>query len=313
MEAGYNAGTRLLRQYKRADKGEYENRIIFLTDAMPNTGRIGKEDLFGLTKTNADNGIYTTFIGIGVDFNTELINEITKTKGANYYSVHSAEDFKGRMTDGFNYMVTPLVFDLALNLESEGYDIRAVYGSPEADLATGELMRVNTLFPSERKDGETRGGLVPLHLRKLSDDAALALSVNYEDRLGEKSTNRQEIKFNGGAGDEHFQNSGIRKGLVLSRYVNVIKDWLEHETTLAPEAQIEIPINRYSEEGIPITTVITELGQWERTSNKLSLAEEYRPIIIKLKHYLTEEINSIGDKSMEREVELLEEIISVGE
>ena len=66
MEAGYNAGTRLLRQYKRADKGEYENRIIFLTDAMPNTGRIGKEDLFGLTKTNADNGIYTTFIGIGV-------------------------------------------------------------------------------------------------------------------------------------------------------------------------------------------------------------------------------------------------------
>ena len=36
MEAGYNAGTRLLRQYEQADKGEYENRIIFLTDAMPN-------------------------------------------------------------------------------------------------------------------------------------------------------------------------------------------------------------------------------------------------------------------------------------
>ena len=179
--------------------------------------------------------------------------------------MHSAKDFKDRMTDGFDYMVTPLVFDLALNLKAEGYDIRAVYGSPEADLTTGELMRVNTLFPSERKGGETRGGLVLLHLDKVSDDAKLALSVSYENRLGEKSTNRQEIKFEDVAGNEHFQNSGIRKGVALSRFVNVIRDWIEYETTLSPKAQIEIPITKYSEEGIPVMAVITELGQWEKT------------------------------------------------
>ena len=93
----------------------------------------------------------------------------------------------------------------------------------------------------------------------------------------------------------------------------MIRDWIEHETTLAPEAQIEIPITRYYEEGIPVMSVRTELGQWERTSNKLSLTKEYRPIITKLKHYLTEEINSIGDESMKQEIELLVKIISVGE
>lgn len=38
MEAGYRAGTALLQEFKDLDKDEYENRIIFLTDAMPNTG-----------------------------------------------------------------------------------------------------------------------------------------------------------------------------------------------------------------------------------------------------------------------------------
>ena len=72
-------------------------------------------------------------------------------------------------------MVTPLVFDLSLKLESSGYDIKAVYGSPEADLATGEIMKVNTLFPSLTVDGETRGGLILLHLEK-TDQAGRIVS-----------------------------------------------------------------------------------------------------------------------------------------
>jgi Ca-activated chloride channel family protein len=310
MEAGYTAGTQLLQQYKDDDQDEYENRIIFLTDAMPNTGQISEEGLFGLTQNNAEDNIYTTFIGIGVDFNTELINEITKTKGANYYSVHSAKDFTDRMDDGFDYMVTPLVFDLALNLESEGYEIRAVYGSPEADLSTGELMKVNTLFPSERTNEETRGGLVLLHLNKLTDDAKLKLGVSYENRSGEQFTNEQSIKFNDNNENEYYANTGIHKGVVLSRYVNVMKDWIVHEAELAPEAQIEIPIVRYTEEGIPIIEVIAELGRWERTSNRLTLSNEYYPVVSGLRDYLSEEINSIGDSSMEQEIEILEKIIS---
>ena len=58
-----------------------------------------------MTRRNAENHIYTTFIGIGVDFNTELVEGITKIRGANYYSVHSAEQFRERMDEEFEYMV----------------------------------------------------------------------------------------------------------------------------------------------------------------------------------------------------------------
>ncbi|MYB29818.1 MAG: VWA domain-containing protein [Cenarchaeum sp. SB0663_bin_5] len=89
----------------------YENRIIFLTDAMPNQGDTTQDGLFGTISDNAKNGIYTTFIGIGVDLNTELVEALTKIRGANHYSVHSASEFKNRMVDEFEFMVTPLVFD----------------------------------------------------------------------------------------------------------------------------------------------------------------------------------------------------------
>ena len=42
---------------------------------MPNYDET--EDLISYIKNNADKGIYSTFIGVGVDFNTELIEKIS--------------------------------------------------------------------------------------------------------------------------------------------------------------------------------------------------------------------------------------------
>ena len=154
FEAGYKEATKLLEEYQDVDQSEYENRILYLTDAMPNIGATDEDELLGMTESNAKKNIYTTFIGIGVDFNTELIEHITKIRGSNYYSVHSADEFQERLADEFEYMVTPLVFDLNVELDAEGYEIEKIYGSPEANRSTGELMKVNTLFPSSTEDGK---------------------------------------------------------------------------------------------------------------------------------------------------------------
>jgi len=89
-----------------------------------------------------------------------------------------------------------------------------------------------------------------------------------------------------------------------------MKDWTMHEAERAPEAQIEIPIVRYTEEGIPVIEIITELGRWERTSNRLTLSEEYYPVMTTLREYLVEEIDAIGDSSMKQELELMDKVIS---
>lgn len=52
---------------------DLENRIIYLTDMQPNAGSSDGKALLDLTKKNSNHGLYTTFVGLGVDFNSELV------------------------------------------------------------------------------------------------------------------------------------------------------------------------------------------------------------------------------------------------
>lgn len=300
LSAGMEMATDLFNELTEVNSDEYENRIVFLTDAMPNIGDISSNGLLGMTEDNADNGIHTTFIGIGLDFNTELIEHITKIRGANYYSVHSAEQFRERMDDEFEYMVTPLVFDLQLTLEADDWKIEEVYGSPEADEATGELMKVNTLFPSKRRNDETRGGIVLLKLKKTGNDNHLSLVASYEDRNGNEHQNEVTIELDE-VDREFFENRGIRKGILLSRYADLLKNWMIDEREHAHYSHPWEP--RIDEEtGICIPP---RLNQWERQSLPLTVAEPYRKLFGLFYRYFDEEIDDIGDNELRQELEIL--------
>lgn len=167
FEAGIELAKEQFDEFGIKDKSEYENRMIVITDAMPNIGETSKEGLRKTLEDYCDEGIYTTFIGVGVDFNTDVIKNITDIEGANYYSVSSEDEFKTRMGEEFEYMVTPLVFDLNMNFESDGFEIEKVYGTDSKEAEEGNLMSVNTLFPSSsNENGEVKGGIIILKLAK---------------------------------------------------------------------------------------------------------------------------------------------------
>ena len=302
---GMRLGTDLIEKYSDYDPYDYENRIIFLTDAMPNTGETGEYSLLNMLKNNAADHVYTTFIGIGVDFNTELIEYITKTRGANYYSVHSPHEFRERVDDEFDYMVTPLVFNLRLTLDSDDWEIEQVYGSPEADKATGELMKVNTLFPSKKVDGETKGGLILLKLRNTGDEGgAIRLKTSYEDRAGDIDGSEAKIYLEDER-PEYFDNNGIRKGVLLARYADLVENWLiderEHAHWSAPwEPRVT------TEDGIIVPP--SQLGQWERTSLPLTVSSPYRSLFHDFSQYFSDEINEIGDNTLLQELQILRQL-----
>ncbi len=307
MAAGMQVGTDLFDELLDINQSEYENRIIFLTDAMPNTGDTSEHGLIGMTENNAEDQLHTTFIGIGVDFNTELIEHITKIRGANYYSVHSANQFQERMDDEFEYMVTPLVFDLELVLETRGWEIEAVYGSPEADEATGELMKVNTLFPSKTVGGETKGGLVLLKLNRTSSNNNLILKVSYDDRNGKSDSSETSIDLENEP-PEFFDNTGIRKGVLLSRYADLLINWIiderEHDNWIEPWK----PVIDH-EIGICMPPLPdTFLGRWERQSTPLTVSEEYEDLFEEFSNYFRAEMQAIDDDTLDQELDILYEL-----
>ncbi len=309
FEAGYKMANDLFKEYKNIDSDEYENRIIVITDAMPNTGDTSKESLMGMVKENSKNGVYTTFIGVGVDFNTRLIEAISDNKGANYYSVHTTEDFRTRMGEEFEYMVTPMVFDLKLDLSSEEYEIEKVYGSDTANEETGNIMYVNTLFPSKTNEsGEVKGGVVLLKLKKKTDapSGEVKLTVSYTDRNGTSYENYQTVEVTDGA--ERYDNTGIRKAIVLTRYVNTLKNWILYERS-AEDKFLIIPAIGICDCDYTQEEIVVILGEWERKSVELTVSDEYKAIFGDLKTYIKEQNNHMQDKTFDKEFEVLDMLI----
>ena len=310
LEAGYTEATKLFEKYKNSNKDEYENRIIIITDAMPNYGTVSKEGLLSYVKGNAKEGIYTTFIGVGVDFNTGLIEEISDVRGANYYSVHNSKEFKERMGEQFEFMVTPLVFDLNLNLKSDDYNIEMVYGSDSSKGNKENLMKVNTLFPSKASEtGEVKGGIVLVKLSQKTEknNGIIELEVTYKDRNEKEYKNTQSINFD--KKEEFYDNSGTRKAIVLTRYVNILKTWILYERSGDDKFMIG------SKKGIidlfyTVEEVKNLLGEHERISVKLKVSEEYKEILKNIKEYIQKENKEIMDKGLEKEIEILDELIN---
>ena len=284
---------------------DYENRMILLTDAQTNMGETSADELRSTLEDRAANDIHTSVVGIGVDFNANLINQITAVRGANYYSVYSVDQFEQRMLEEFEFMVTPLVFDLSLELDAEGYDIKQVYGSPAADEATGELMHVNTLFPSPSEDGKAKGGVVLVQVEQTGSDvgaATLDLTASWEHRDGTTDERTETVEFPAG---EEWGSTAVRKAVLLARYANLMKEWTVTERNLGSGGEPE----PYPAED-SIEPPATDLGKWELQSEPLTVSAGNAEKIRQFRGHFVAETGAIGDDSLDRELELMDEILS---
>jgi len=302
IAAGIDDGTELLAEYTDADPRERENRTIVVTDAMPNVGETSSEGIRGTLTDNAEDGIYTTFVGVGVDFNTEIVDRITAVEGANYYSVRSPEQFERRLVEEFEYMVTPLVFDLSVEFEGSGYEIERVYGSTAAEESTGEVLRANTLFPSPQREGRTRGGVILAKVRETDEAGRLALRASWEDRVGNPGSTSTTVAF-GASEPEQFDNTGIRKAVLLTRYADLLKNWAIDERAREGEPATE---------GIRVPPDEDELGRWERQSTDLRVSREYRRRFEEFAEHFSREMDALGDETLEQELTILERLAEHG-
>ena len=272
-----------------------ERRVVFMTDMMPNTGATGENELTQLFAEAAVEGVHTTFIGMGLDANAELVDTLSDIRGANHYFIHSATEFERRLGEEFDYMVTPLVYDLNLDLDADGYEIEAVHGSPSADAATDRLMHVGTLFPSAKQDGEARGGVILVRLKQMRSNADLDLIASWMERDGGEYTERVTVDVPNESGA--YAHNGVRKAVALARHARELRTWAADVHDRADNTT-----------GVDDWLLTDHRGEHERTSVPLVVPERYAERFDQLRRYLTDEMDIVGDETMEQEVELLERL-----
>lgn len=145
----------------------------------------------------------------------------------------NSREFKKRMDEEFDFMVTPLVFDLRMYFKSQAFDIETVYGSGtsldynellipiDSDKSNNTLMHIQTLFPSSKKDGKSKGGVVLLKLKKReeAEGSDIELGVEWKDRRGGKDS--EVAKINIGDNSEKLESKDEQEEENLGTFFKV--------------------------------------------------------------------------------------------
>ncbi|KAJ5069768.1 straightjacket isoform c [Anaeramoeba ignava] len=230
MEKGLSKGAKIIQKFieeNQEDKTR-ESRIMFLTDAQPNLGR-GTGTLIDLIEKYSEKRLFITFIGVGLDFNTELMEILSKIKGTNYFSVQSSSEFLRKMDNDFDYIVTPIVYDLIVKVE--GAKILNIYGIPNSEDAKNTIVtKILTIMPSNYNEkNECKGSCFLLKMDpSVSDGIPLNISLSFKDKFGNPFDQKHSIIFpNFNEKEENiqiFEDSRVRKAVLLIRFVDLMKN-----------------------------------------------------------------------------------------
>ena len=100
---------------------------------------------------------------------------------------------------------------------------------------------------------------------------------------------------------EFFENPGIRKGVLLSRYADLLKNWMIDEREHIDFSRPWVP-NVNDDDGI---VVPPSLGQWERQSLPLAVSGPYRELFEEFRGYFEAEVDALGDETLNQELGIL--------
>ncbi|MBI5481622.1 MAG: VWA domain-containing protein [Deltaproteobacteria bacterium] len=163
------------------------DRVMVFTDAMTNTGDTDTETFIGLASDNAQKGVGLTVFGVGIDLNQDLVVAISKLRGGNYFYLRDAAKISTVFDVDFDYLVTPLAYDLQFRLEPKGgFRIAQVYGYSAWQSGSSAVeINVATVFLSRNHGAivarlEAEGSTWPLGKPPLAE-----LTLQYESRAGE--------------------------------------------------------------------------------------------------------------------------------
>lgn len=198
-------------------KSWYQNRVLFITDAMPNMWDYSAWWLANMVKDASEDNIYFSFFWVAVDFQQQFVQKIWKFEWNNYFYISDAWEFSQRIVDEFDYNFFPMIFNLKMNIDNED-NIEKVYW---LDNHKNELMSINTLFPTPPKTEWHRWSIILLKLKEQIQEN-INIQVSYKEYTGKEVETSQEIKI-----DNKPANTSMIKWVNLVKYTDALKESIQ--------------------------------------------------------------------------------------
>ncbi len=160
---------------------EKQNRVIFLSDGLATAGNTSQQAIIAMATTFITRGIGLTTVGVGNDFDVEVMRGLAERGAGNFYYVEDAVAATEVFTEELDYFMSPLALDIRIEASAAtGWDFNEVVGSRlwTATPRTGS-MDIPAVFLSSRisqvpgMGGGRRGGgsMIFIHLNPTAHEA----------------------------------------------------------------------------------------------------------------------------------------------
>ena len=142
-----------LQQVERNLGKEYVNRVILLSDGLANRGITDPAELHRIVTRYRAKCISLTTMGVGLDYNENLMVGLSQYGGGNYYFIESSRDLASMLQKEFNKLSSVIAQNASLEVTlGKNVTLRDVIGC-EYRMEDGRLrIPVGDLYASDRRE-----------------------------------------------------------------------------------------------------------------------------------------------------------------
>ena len=150
LHAGVVLGAKQVRQFFTKER---VNRIILLSDGLANVGPSSTSELARLGRELRGEGLAVSTVGLGDDYNEDLMTALAEASNANYYYVKDAEKLPSIFAQELGAARSLLARSIIIRIEApDGVHLKEIVGRPEIECKDRVAeIRMPELFGSEKR------------------------------------------------------------------------------------------------------------------------------------------------------------------
>lgn len=146
----------------REESPERAQRVVLLSDGLATTGITDDASIITMAEEYIESGIGLTTVGVGLEFNIELMRGLAERGAGNFYFLEDPEAVEEVFTEELDYFVEPLALSVTIEVRAAGgHGLGEVVGTrlwrTEGDVGSMHLPAVFVASRTSAEPGESGG------------------------------------------------------------------------------------------------------------------------------------------------------------
>ncbi|MFO7562163.1 MAG: VWA domain-containing protein [Enhygromyxa sp.] len=226
------AGLRMAYEEVEAHAEDHrQNRVLLVSDGVANVGLTQPETIETLAAVYGDAGIGVTTIGIGEQFDVELMRELAEVGSGSFYYIDEPAALEEVFAEEVQSFIVPLAEEVEIDARMfEGYDLRRVYGTRQFEVWGNDayidipiLQIAHRVSASDNENGRRGGGgAIIMELTPTGLDPAAVGELEFRYRVPQTGELvEQQVAIASPLApwetpaEGHFEGESVEKGFVM--------------------------------------------------------------------------------------------------